>query len=382
MKRTNALCCALFVSSPALASDDYTGFYSFSPMESAADVGLGGATLARFAAPGSQFGNPAALPFYDKSLGLGAGIPSATRLRSGEKEIRQAASAGANARTSTPWGALGVGAGVANSDISSSVGTIGPSRLAYAARDFEIKPALGLRIFDELSLGVGPVFSFGGEKVSQERPSLRIEEHDYSGHAWQVGLLYNEAWFRGAMTWQSDVVLETRRKVVPFEGAALGSPYKPSKLALGVGFSLPPAFHGSVFPLKSEIMAQIDAYYFPSLRDGARVLRPGTRVYNQSYALYAPYETGPDRQEQALNVKSAAVPRVGIETRLLALGGFKLNVNAGGYVAPAYGVGDKKATHATGGVAMSFWGVRTEAAIDTAPGYRHYQFGLGAAYVR
>jgi hypothetical protein len=382
MKLSYVLCFAALVSSPALASEEFTGFYSFSPMESAADVGLGGATLARFAAPGSQFGNPAALPFYDKSLGLGAGIPSATKLPSGEREIRQAASVGANVRTATPWGALGVGAGVANSEISSSVQALGSARLAYSARDFEVKPAIGLRLFDELSLGFGPVFSFGGEKIAQERPSLRIEEHAYSGRAWQVGMLYSEAWFRAAATWQSDAVLETRQKVVPFEGAALGSPYKPAKLAMGIGFSLPAAFHGSMFPLKSEIMAQLDAFYFPSLPEGAKLYRPGTRVYNQSYALYAPYETTPKRREQQLNIKSAAVPRLAIETRLLAIDGFRVNVNAGGYMTPAYGEGDQKSTHTTGGIALSFWGVRAEAAVDTAPGYRHFQFGLGAAYLR
>lgn len=365
---------------PAFASAGRTGHYSLSGIKSPESAGIAGISLIKFNG-GVGIENSAALPTQRNRFALYSQKPQSLSRSSAEKDTLSLYGVQASFAVPNQWAAFGMGIGLHRNEQITIFNANSEGGLKYDRFDTEISAHVGTLIFDEVSIGVGPIFSFGKETVSQSIPVHKIESQGFNSWAMRVAAQYRKARFRTAATWQSEASISTEKLLVPRDGGELGKPYKPAEMAFAIGYALPGILpRTSFFPLQIDLLGEVGVTYFPN--STSKIYRSGSRVYQRKYALYVPFYETPTQQPQELETHTRSTPRIAADIRIFDMSPVRISSSIGTWVEPGMVKGEKEKTHYSSGVELNAWGLKATVAMDQTSTNRSYFFGMGAQYER
>ena len=365
---------------PAFASAGLTGHYSLSGIKNPESAGVAGISLVKFDG-GVGIENSAAIPTQRNRFALYSQKPHSISRSITEKDTSSLYGAQASFAVPNPWAALGMGLGLHRNEQSTVFSANSEGSLEYDRFDTEIGTHLGMLVFDEISIGLGPIFSFGQETVSQASPRQKIESQGFNAWAMRVAAQYRKARFRTAATWQSEANISTQKLLIPRDGGELGKPYKPAQMAFAMGYAIPGMLpRTSLFPLQVDLLGELGITYFPNVN--SKIYRSGSRVYQRTYALYVPFYESPTQQPQELDTRPRSTPRIAADIRIFDTRFIRINSSIGTWLEPGMVRGEQEKTHYTSGVELNAWGLKATVAMDQTSSNRSYYFGMGAQYER
>jgi hypothetical protein len=376
-----AACCVSAV--PAFASSEspgYTGHYTLSGSKNPDSVGVAGISIIKFDG-GVGIENAAAIPMQRNRLSFYSQRPQSFRRSTTEKDTTGFYGAEGSFAAPNRFAALGLGMGVHRDEQNTVFSPNSEETLSYELFDTELRGAVGVLLFDELSIGVGPAFSFGQETIARTAPGQKIESQSFNSLATRVSAQYSHARFRSAAAWKSESKPATQKTLLPRDGGELGKPYKPAELTFAAGYAFPSIRDRmSAFPLQLDVLAELGFTYFPNLN--GKLYRSGSRVYQRTYALYIPFVETPTQQPQELETRTRTTPRIAVDARVFEVGSVRLNASMGTWTEPGMVRNEQEKNHLTTGLALGLWGFKTTIALDQANKQRTLAFGVGAQYER
>lgn len=364
-----------FYDASAHADNGFTYHSSILERENPDSIGLAGVSVVRM---GAGFADTAAaLPLQKNTLQFFSQIPQKNDVTPLETDSNSKFGVNLSLNIPNPLMAAGTGIKIRQSQFSSHFSPTKLNALEYQNQDTEMSASLGVLVFDELSLGLEPIFVMGDELVLQTSPWQKIEATSYHGTTGRMSAQLNLQELKLGVSWQKELIPKSQRTLIPREGSEIGTPYFPGEFRIGAGYAFP-AINSAPFPLQFNILAETNFLYFTKAQ--SKLVRAGSRVYQRGYALYVPFDETSSEQVQELKTKARTTPRIALETTLVDINNFRCLASTGMYTAPGMLKDEKDKTHYTVGANLLLWGFRVAASMDTAENTRTYAIGLGAQY--
>ncbi len=373
--KAKVMAAACLISSTALADSGYTNNTALVERETPEIKALAGISLIRMGNGAAD--SAAAIPTQNNSLLFFSDVDRSKNITPKELEQRSALGLNIAFQVPTPFMTAGTGVKLRHTQQSNVFTPSSLNSLRYDNRTTEIRGSLAALLFDELSVGIEPIFIFGTDLVSQTNPSQKIESLSFQGSTGRLSAQFRLESLTLAASWQKELVATVQKGVVPREGSELGTPYFPGEYRIGAGYSLP-AVGTEVFPLQINILAEASFQYFSKAE--AKLVRSGSRMYQRGYALYVPFDESADQIAQNLNTESTTTPRIAGEVALLKLPSTRLFASIGGYTEPALLPNDTEKNHVTSGFTLQLWNFRITAAMDSVNSASTYALSVGAQY--
>lgn len=365
----------LLSSAKVYADSGYTFMHGLTERDNPDSIGLAGVSLVRMGNGISD--SAAAIPLQPSALQIFARNETNSQITPKEENTTSHVGLNLSFQIPTPIMTAGAGLKIRNTPFRSRFEPNSLNALEYQNSLTEVRGAWSALIFDELSVGIEPIFVFGDEIVTQSNPWQKIEGLEFYGSTGRISAQINLRELRLAASWQKDLTPTVNRNPVPREGTELGSPYFPGEYRVGAGYSFPALFEGD-YPLQFNLLSEADFVYFSEKR--IPLVRAGSRVYQRGFALYVPFDETDSEKVQRLRSETITTPRIALEGTFVSNAWMKLNFGTGIYIEPALIAGVAEKSHYTAGVSLILWGFRFAASVDQHEKKPAYTLGVGAQY--
>jgi hypothetical protein len=359
----------------AAATNNYSHHDSLVTRETPESLALGGISLVRMGNGISD--SAAATPLQKNALQLHTGLPKETQVTSQEKVSALGFGLQFSLLVPNPFMSVGTGLKVRHDQKGSRFEPTVLNALEYQNKETEVRGALGALVFDELSIGLEPIFVFGDEVVTRASPWQKIESSSYYGTTGRVSAQLNLGDFRFGASWQKELVPTVDRSIVPQEGSELGTPYFPGETRIGAGFSFP-AFGTSLMPLQINLLTEANFLSYNTAKD--KLVRATSRVYQRGYAYYVPFTETATERVQELDTETKMSSRLALEGLVMETPNTSLLAQAAFSTLPSLQKNAPEETHYSAGVTLLLWGFRISASTDWTAKEQTYALGLGAQY--